>query len=156
MRIEAFLRQSPLFAIRRASRRIETDLSRILHDPEITFLEGLVLVSIFFEQPKPIKPSALAAALSTTRGNLSHCISSLESRGLVRRRIDPNDARALNIVLKPAGRSAAMQLVRTFHRLQRDLEHQLGSRELQMLLSAIEQVENLSAEHAAGPVSRQT
>ena len=66
--------------------------------------EALVLAAIFFERHAgEIKPSALAEAFQTTRGNVSHCISSLEAKGLVERRIDPEDARALQLVLKPQG-----------------------------------------------------
>ena len=79
MRFEAFLRESPLFAIRRASRQFDSHLTQVLQAGEITFLEALTLVSIFFEDPAPIKPSVLAATLSTTRGNVSHCISALET-----------------------------------------------------------------------------
>jgi DNA-binding MarR family transcriptional regulator len=49
-----------------------------------------------------VKPSYLAETFQTTRGNVSHCISSLEAKGLSRRRIDAEDARALELVLEPA------------------------------------------------------
>jgi DNA-binding MarR family transcriptional regulator len=62
----------------------------------------LVLAAIFFEKKGGVKPSYLAETLQTTRGNVSHCISSLEAKGLLRRRIDAEDARALELVLEPA------------------------------------------------------
>ena len=119
MRIQTFLEHSPVFAVRRAAQRLEADVARILGASGVTFLEALVLVSIFFEEPRAIKPSRLAATLHTTRGNVSHCISALEARGLLRRRIDPEDARALNLFLRPAGKSTAMRVIRTLDRLQR-------------------------------------
>ncbi len=48
------------------------------------------------------------------RGNVSNCISTLEAKGRVRRRIDPDDARAIHVLLKPEGRTQAMRLIRTF------------------------------------------
>ncbi len=145
MRIETFLRQSPLFAVRRASRAFDRDLARILQTREITFQEALVLVSLLFEEPKAIKPSELAETLSTTRGNVSHCVSSLEAKGLVRRRIDPADARAFHVLLKPAGRSQAMRVVRILDRLQKDFERQIRASDLDTALSVIQKLEQICA-----------
>ena len=94
MRIESFLRQSPIFQASRIARRMEASLN-VLREEELTFFEALVLAAIFFEKKGGIKPSYLAETFQTTRGNVSHCVSSLEAKGLVRRRIDPEDARAL-------------------------------------------------------------
>ena len=149
MRIQTFLEHSPAFAVRRAAQRLEADLARILHAYGVSFLDALVLVSIFFEEPRPIKPSDLAMTLRTTRGNVSHCISALESRGLLRRRIDPADARALNLFLRPAGRSAAMRVIRTLDRLQRDFEKQLGLDQLRAGLASIARFEEICAARAA-------
>jgi DNA-binding MarR family transcriptional regulator len=94
MRIEPFLRQSPIFQASRIARRMEASLNLVLRDEEVTFFESLVLAAIFFEKKAGVKPSYLAETFQTTRGNVSHCISSLEAKGLVRRRIDSEDARA--------------------------------------------------------------
>lgn len=149
MRIETYLRQSPLFAIRRASRQFDAHLGEILRDRDLSFLEALVLVSILFEEPKPIKPSELADTLAVTRGNVSHCISTLEAKGMVRRRIDPDDARAIHLVLKPDGRTRAMRVIKTFDRLQKDFERQIGAHDLQNALSVIDRVERLFATRAS-------
>lgn len=149
MRIDAYLRQSPLFTVRRASRQFDAHFSQVLRNRDISFLEALVLVSIFFEEPKTIKPSELADALAVTRGNISHCISTLEAKGLVRRRIDSEDARAIHIQLKPEGRALAMKLIRAFDRLQKDFERYVGASELEAALKVIRQVEQLFAHRAA-------
>lgn len=111
MRIEPFLKQSPVFQISRSARRLDGLLTRILRSEEVTFLEALVLAAIFFEKKRGIKPSELAETFQTTRGNISHCISSLEAKGLVRRRVDPEDSRALQLTLQPAGRKRAARVV---------------------------------------------
>src|SRR5579859_2893026 len=107
MRIESFLRHSPIFQASRIARRMEASLNLILQEEGLTFFEALILAAIFFEKKGDIKPSSLAETFQTTRGNVSHCISSLEAKGLVRRRIDPEDARALQLVLQPSGRRRA-------------------------------------------------
>ena len=84
MRIEAFLRQSPIVQASRMARRMEASLNLVLKDEGVTAFEALVLAAIFFEKRGEINPSALAEAFETTRSNVSHCISSLEAKGLVR------------------------------------------------------------------------
>lgn len=149
MRIEAFLRQSPLFAVSRAARRLDAHLTRVLGSGDLSFPEALVLVSIFFEEPNATKPSHLAETLSTTRGNISHCVSGLEAKGLVRRRIDAEDARSFQVLLKPQGRARAMRVIRTLHQMQKDFEHRIGTEDLQAALVVIEGVEQVCAEQAS-------
>lgn len=140
MKIEAYLRQSPLFEISRAARKFESHLAQHLGEG-LGLLEALVLVSVFFEKPLTVTPSCLAEAFSTTRGNISHCISSLEAKGLLGRKIDPQDARAYRLLLKPAGKRLAMQLIRTLDRMQSGFERAVGTKELEAALKAVRQVE---------------
>ena len=62
MRIEAFLRQSPIVQTSRIARRMEASLNLMLKDEEVTAFEALVLAALFFEKRGEIKPSALAEA----------------------------------------------------------------------------------------------
>jgi DNA-binding MarR family transcriptional regulator len=94
MRIDAFLRESPMFAVNRAARRFNSFVDLALAADRLSFLDGLVLVAILFEAPRQIKPSQLADTFATTRANISHSVSSLEAKGLLQRKIDPEDARA--------------------------------------------------------------
>lgn len=142
MRIESFLRQSPVFQVSRAARRMEAALNAILREEELTFFESLVLTAVFFEK-KGVKPSALAETFQTTRGNVSHCVSSLEAKGLVRRRIDADDARALQIVLMPAGRRRAVRVAGILDRMQRQFEETSGAAKLDTMLRQLGEVEEL-------------
>jgi len=141
MKIEAFLRESPLVAITRASRTLETQLSRRFQEKGLSFSAALILVSIFFEEPKRVTPSQLGEILSMTRGNVSHCLSSLEAQGLLGRRIDPEDARSYQLLLKPQGKKAAMQVVRILHRMQTSFEKSIGTAQLKAMLAGIQQLE---------------
>src|SRR5580658_6405801 len=126
MRIDAFLQESPMFAVNRAARRFESLTTRVLADDSLGFLEGLILAATFFEAPRPVKPSQLAETFGTTRGNVSHCVSSLEAKGLLQRKIDPRDARAFQITLKPQGKKCAMRVIGAFDKLQKDFEDEIG------------------------------
>ncbi|MGA7159058.1 MAG: MarR family transcriptional regulator [Acidobacteriaceae bacterium] len=137
MRIETFLNQSPMFCVTLAARRFESLTSQLLAADDLNFLEALILATLFFESPAAVKPSHLAEAFATTRGNISHCVSSLEARGLVQRKIDPNDARAYHLALKPQGRKSAIRVIGALDKLQRNFESRVGKAPLQSALRTI-------------------
>lgn len=137
MRIETFLNQSPMFCIALTARRFETLTSRLLEADDLNFLEALILATLFFESPTSVKPSHLAETFATTRGNVSHCISSLEARGLVQRKIDPADARAYHLALKLQGRKTAIRVIGALDKVQRQFETKVGKAPLQSALRVI-------------------
>jgi DNA-binding MarR family transcriptional regulator len=145
MRIDAFLRETPMFAVNRAARRFNSFVDLALAADKLRFLEGLVLVAILFEAPRQIKPSQLAETFATTRANISHSLSSLEAKGLLQRRIDPADARAYLLALKPAGRRSAMRVIRAHDRMQQAFEKEVGKSELAETLKVIRALEALTA-----------
>lgn len=150
MRIEAFLEQSPVFQTSRIARRVEASLNVILRDEELTLFEALMLAAIFFEAQGGIKPSDLAETFQTTRGNVSHCVSSLEAKGLVRRRIDEEDARSLWLVLQPAGKRRAARVAGIFDRMQTHFEEKVGVAKLAGMLEQMRGVEKLCLQLAEG------
>lgn len=141
MRIDAFLHESPMFAVSRAARRFEALAARSLAADDLSFLEGLTLAALFFEAPKVVKPSQLAETFGTTRGNVSHCLSSLEAKGLLQRKIDSEDARAFLLALKPQGRRAALRVIAAFDKLQKEFESEIGKAALGEMLKAIRKLE---------------
>jgi DNA-binding MarR family transcriptional regulator len=145
MRIESFLKQSPIFQANRMARRMDAALAEVLKEEVLSVFEAMVLVAIFFEKRGEIKPSELAVAFQTTRGNVSHCVSSLEAKGMVERRIDPEDARGFQLMLKPAGRRRAVRVVGILDRIQRQLEEAVGVATLESMLKQLGKVEELCA-----------
>ncbi len=144
MRIESFLRLSPVFQISVSARRLDGCLTRILRPEGVTFFEALMLAAIFFEKKRGIKPSELAKTLEATRGNVSHCISSLEAKGLIRRRIDPEDARGFLLTLQPAGRKRAARVVGVLDRMQGQFELRMRIAGIEAMLRQIFVLESLS------------
>jgi DNA-binding MarR family transcriptional regulator len=145
MRIDAFLDESPLFAVNRAARRFESLTTQVLAADSLGFLEGLVLAAMFFEAPRLVKPSHLAETFGTTRGNVSHCVSSLEAKGLLQRKIDPEDARAYLLTLKPQGKKCALRVIAAFDKLQKEFEEEVGKAALGNMLKSIRKLEGLCA-----------
>ena len=137
MRIETFLKQSPMFCVSLAARRFDALTTLLLEADDLNFVEALILATLFFESPTPVKPSQLAEAFGTTRGNVSHCVSSLEAKGFVQRRIDPQDARAYHLALKPSGKRTAIRVIGALDKIQRQFESAVGKEGLQSALRVI-------------------
>jgi DNA-binding MarR family transcriptional regulator len=142
MRIEAFLRESPMFTVKRAARRFDTLASQAFAADDLGFMEGLVLAAIFFEAPRPIKPSQLADTFDITRSNISHAVSSLEAKGLVQRKIDPSDARGYLLTLKPQGKKCALRMIAAFDKMQQRFEQKVGRTALANALDTIRALES--------------
>lgn len=143
MRIDAFLSESPMFAVNRAARHFESLAVRALAADKLGFLEGLVLAALFFEAPRQVKPSELAATFATTRGNISHCVSALEAKGLLQRKIDPGDARAYLLTLKPQGKRCALRVIAALDRLQKEFETEIGKPALNAALRTLSKLESV-------------
>jgi DNA-binding MarR family transcriptional regulator len=143
MRIESFLQQSPIFQANRIARRMDASLGLALEGEGLSVFEAMMLAAIFFEKRGEIKPSVLAEAFQTTRGNVSHCVSSLEAKGLVRRRIDPEDARAFQLVLLPAGKKRAARVVGILDQMQLRFEESVGTAKLAAMVREMEAVEEM-------------
>jgi DNA-binding MarR family transcriptional regulator len=137
MRIEKFLSESPMFCVAVTARRFDVLAARLLEDDGLNFLEALVLATLFFEAGAAVKPSQLAETFRTTRGNVSHCLSSLEAKGLVQRKIDPEDARAYHLALKPQGKRTAVRVIGALDKLQREFERAVGKEALQGALRVV-------------------
>jgi len=144
MRINAYLKESPMFAVSRAARRFDALATRALAADELSFLEGLILAAIFFEAPRRIKPSELAETFGTTRANVSHIVSALEAKGLLLREIDASDARAYLLALKPSGRRCALRVIQIFDSLQDAFEKEAGKRALGEAIRLVKSLEQLS------------
>lgn len=137
MRIETFLKQSPMFCVAFAARRFDIQTTRLLEADELNFLEALILATLFFEAPAAVKPSQLADTFGTTRGNVSHCVSSLEAKDLVQRKIDPEDGRVFHLALKPQGRRTAIRVIGALDKVQKEFEDAVGKDTLQSALCVI-------------------
>jgi DNA-binding MarR family transcriptional regulator len=144
MRIKVFLDQSPMFSITRAARRFDSLALRALAADDLNFLEGLILAAIFFDDPVLAKPSQLAETFGTTRGNISHCISSLEAKGFLQRLIDPADARSYMLALKPQGKRCAQRVIGVFDGLQTAFEKEIGKGLLSDTLKTIRKLEEFA------------
>src|SRR5258708_20176021 len=90
-----------------------------------------------------MKAWGAAEGFEATRGNVRHCVYSLEGKGLVRGRIDPDDARSFRLVLQPVGKRRAVRVVGIFDRMQTHFEKNVGVARLTGMLEQMGAVEEL-------------
>jgi DNA-binding MarR family transcriptional regulator len=67
------------------------------------------------EPGKPQPMSALAGFLACDASNVTGIVDRLESRGLVERRVDPNDRRVKQLVVTTTGEALRTEFLETLH-----------------------------------------
>ena len=72
-------------------------------DADLTHFDYYTLAMLSEARQRTLRMTALAAQTNATLPRLSHVVSRLEDRGLVERFPCPDDARATNVRLTPAG-----------------------------------------------------
>jgi DNA-binding MarR family transcriptional regulator len=77
--------------------------SQLRRDAELTHFDYYTLAMLSEAPRRTLRMTSLATQTHATLPRLSHVISRLEDRGLVERFPCPNDARATNVRLTPAG-----------------------------------------------------
>jgi DNA-binding MarR family transcriptional regulator len=122
MKIEKYLKHSPAFALNSAYETIIPSLNKSLKREGVNLLQGLVLTALFFEGNNDVSPSQLSTQFKTSKGNISHILSHLESQGWIKRSVDPEDARKFVLEIKAEGKKKALILIKIYDRLQSHFE----------------------------------
>ena len=143
MKIENYLKESPLFAISSAYEGVVTKVNQELKKKNLNLLQALILTGLLFEKDE-VSPSQLATVFSTSRGNISHSISHLEAIGCVKRVVRSEDARGFVIQLKPEGHKKALGLVKFFDEVQWRFEEAIGILNLKKTLAVLKEFKGIS------------
>lgn len=126
MKIEKYLRASPTFTIILNAQKITTILEQFLKQEGLSYLKALILISIFFEKDKQVRPKTLAKVFETTKGNVSHSLAKLEELKLITRKPVSGDIRGAIIELSPKGTALTKKLVKYFDSLQTNIEDKMS------------------------------
>ncbi|MGO1770965.1 MAG: MarR family winged helix-turn-helix transcriptional regulator [Microbacterium sp.] len=86
-------------------RRID---SQLIRDDDLTHYDYFVMAVLMRAPEHTVRMSRLASSTNATLPRLSHVVSRLERRGLVRRAPAADDARATDVVLTHDGRRAVI------------------------------------------------
>lgn len=142
MKIQNYLRQSPVFVVDKTASSLNARLAERLAPEEVVPMQGLVLTALYFESGQPALPSALAKAFETSRSSMSQCLTALEKRKLIRRELHPKDSRSYRISLTTDGKKKAIRLVRIFDHFQQQFESKIGEASL---MGAMKMLRSLTA-----------
>ncbi|RLA61468.1 MAG: hypothetical protein DRQ88_07965 [Epsilonproteobacteria bacterium] len=138
MKIKKYLKESPIFSIFDIHQVLLQTSTPLLKKEGLSFMQSLVLITILLEGKSEIIPSHLCQALNFSKAGLSHILSNLESKGLLKRTVKEEDARSLKLHLTQPGISKANKLVKILDLFEKDLEQALGVQRLSLLLSGLE------------------
>lgn len=83
--------------------------AQLQRDDDLTHFDYLVLSLLALSEGHVVRMSALAAMSNATLPRLSHVVTRLERRGLVRRERAADDARATDVGITSAGRRAVIR-----------------------------------------------
>lgn len=129
MKIEKYLKDSPVFALYDASNALTSSLNSHLKKEEISFIQGLVLVAVLLDEKNQITPGEISKGLGISKTSLSQILSNLESRGFLKRIIKEDDARSLSLSLTSQGLKKANKIVKFLDSFELDLEKKVNLRE---------------------------
>lgn len=129
MKIEKYLKDSPVFALYDASNALTSSLNSHLKKEEISFIQGLVLVAILLDEKNQITPGEISKGLGISKTSLSQILSNLESKGFLKRIIKEDDARSLSLSLTSQGLKKANKIVKFLDSFELDLEKKVNLRE---------------------------
>ena len=107
---------SLLLLLKQAERRIELGLQPLLDEFGLSIEQWRVMLALHEEPGQPM--SALAEAAVLPAASLTRHVDKLVERGLVLRRIHPDDKRRIVTALSPVGATVADRIAAA----QRDLE----------------------------------
>lgn len=128
MKIEKYLKDSPVFALYDASNALTSSLNSHLKKEEISFIQGLVLIAVLLDEKNHITPGEISKGLGISKTSLSQILSNLESRGFLKRIIKEDDARSLSLSLTNQGLKKANKIVKFLDSFELDLEKKVNLR----------------------------
>src|SRR5437879_2461948 len=112
-------------------RELRTALDRRFENHGITSQQAaLLLLSRLLKEPSPIK---MAARLGTDTAGMTRLLDRLESKGLIARKISPDDRRSLVVVLGPRSKSILPRLIPAFRQVDTGLLDGFDDHEIKAL-----------------------
>jgi DNA-binding MarR family transcriptional regulator len=85
-------------------------------------------------------PAQLASAFQVTKGAMTNTLGKLEARGLVRIRINPDDARSKLVTITPKGRKVRDQAVAAVAPLFADLAEVIPASKIETVLPTLQEI----------------
>ncbi len=98
------------------------------------------LINLLAASPRGLRASELAASLVVDPSSATYLLDQLEDRTIAVRQRDPDDRRALRIVLTPSGKKLHSQLAAAYQTALTKIASSFSARELSSLLPILEKL----------------
>lgn len=122
MKISSYTEKSSIFQMYRLNNTVQANFVAELKNYDVNFLQSLVLLTVYFEGKNRVTPMSIVRELGLSKSSVSQCLSELESRGKIKRRMDEKDARSLYLVLTAEGRSDSTKIIGIYENLEKKME----------------------------------
>lgn len=142
LKISEFISQSPSIAVILTGLNLQRQLNNELKKFDLSLFSALILVSIFFEKEKSLRPSSLYELFPLSKGNISHLTSSLESMKLIVRFSSADDLRAHEFRLSNKGEKMAIELIKFFNQNEDETDELFSKNDSRKFLEVIEVLKN--------------
>jgi DNA-binding MarR family transcriptional regulator len=130
LKLEKFINESATISLIFNGLRLQKELNSSLKEYDLTLNHALIMLSIFFEPEKTIRSNEIVALIPMTKGNISHCTSSLEQKKLVSRKVIPNDLRGFEFSLTAKGQKQCISLIKLFDKVESECDKKFSAQKL--------------------------
>jgi DNA-binding MarR family transcriptional regulator len=137
--------RQPLIAcnlVANAYRQIGQRYAAELRSLSLSFAQMQVLNAL--ERSDGQNPGALTEALAARGSSMTDLLDQLETQGLIERRADPDDRRALRVCLTAAGRRRQREATRIVEKFNGELSRRLTKDEIRAFLKVMHEIRDLT------------
>lgn len=139
MKIDNYIKTSPIFAIYKSNQIIFSKISDLLESEGVNFIQALSLITIYFEDGN-ISPTELVGTFMTSKSSISQILNSLQKKKWIKRTLSTTDARSIVLELTSLGKIKACEFIRIMTTIEIDLEKDLGKKRTEQLVSDLHQI----------------
>ena len=131
--IENSLAMSVIFNGLRLQKAINLKLKR--HDVNLN--QSLILLSIFFEPNQNTRSMELTNLTPMSKGNLSHCLSFLEEKKFIQRKLIHEDLRGFEFSLTVKGKNLCINLIKIFDQVESESDKIINSKKRDEMMQVL-------------------
>jgi DNA-binding MarR family transcriptional regulator len=140
LKLEKFFNESATISVIVNGIRLQKQMNKALSEYALNLNQALILMAIFFEPEKLIRSQELINLIPTTKGNISHCTSSLEAQKLIIRNPVENDLRGFEFSLTAKGHKTCLSLVKFFDEVETTCDKQFSAAKLKEFISTASKI----------------
>lgn len=134
MKLTKFLSASLISGAVKNGIEIQSWIDRNQETANLSYLAKLIILSLHYEsEPGGVGPAQMAHNFGYSRSRVSQEVTQLSKMGLVVRSLSKENARSVTLELSANGKKQAIEIVKSFSKLQRIIDAVLGEKEAEQI-----------------------